>query len=52
MRYRGMVRLDERILPAIAQTISPVHGDLEYLIRSQSAARAVKALMETTHSLT
>lgn len=48
LRLKGVVMLDERILPAIARSISP-RTDFEYVIYSGFGVRTIESLMEHTH---
>lgn len=45
LHMKGVVTLDERVLPVIAHTISP-ETDFEYVIYSGVGIRAVDALIE------
>lgn len=48
LRSKGVVMLDERILPGIARSISP-RTDFEYVIYSGFGVRTIESLMEHTH---
>lgn len=46
LRRVGNVELDETIVEAIAHDVSPATGSIEYVVTSETAARAVEALIE------
>ena len=50
MCLQGTIFLDEGILPAIAHPVSVESGHLEFVIRNEGSARALRALMERRQS--
>lgn len=49
LRLVGTVSLDDSVVQAFGESISPVTGNIEYLVNSETARAAVKALMERAH---
>ncbi len=46
LRLVGKVVLDETVVQALTQDVSPTTGSIEYVVTSKTAARAVEAIME------
>lgn len=46
LRRLGNVVLDETIIETLSHDVSPTTGSIEYVVTSETAARAVEALME------
>lgn len=49
LRLVGTVNLEDSVIQAFGESISPVTGNIEYLVNSDTARAAVEALMERTH---
>lgn len=46
LRFVGRVAVNETVIQALVEDISPTTGSLEYVVTSETAARAVEVLME------